>query len=77
MGSATGVIFPADARFFSLSELLWGAFSLLSNLVPGTLSPVPKWPGREANQSPLSNSKVKNAVAIPPLSKTSYVIVLN
>jgi hypothetical protein len=38
--------------------------------VPGSLSLRVKWPGRDADDSPLSSAEVKNGGAIPPLPHT-------
>jgi hypothetical protein len=70
MGSKTGVWFQAGARF-SLFQSGSGVHSASYSKGTGDFSAGLKWPGHEANKSPLSNSKVKNVVAIPPLPKTS------
>jgi hypothetical protein len=45
--------------------------------VPETISPGVKRPGREADHSPPSSAKVKNAGAIPPLLIYLHGIVLD
>jgi hypothetical protein len=53
---------PVDLRIFSSPrhpDRLWGPLNLISNGVPGALSPGVKRPGREADYSPAASAKVK------------------
>jgi hypothetical protein len=62
-GWKTAVQFPAEARNFSLLYSIQtgsGPTQLPIQWVPRTPFPGVKWPGREADQSPLSNSKLNN-----------------
>jgi hypothetical protein len=47
-----------------------GTTQLLTQSVPGALSPGVKRPGREADHSPLSRAEIKNGGAIRPVPHT-------
>jgi hypothetical protein len=64
---------PGRARFFSSAQhpdLLWGP---TCPYPMGTRAPSlgVKWPGHEADNSPLPGAKVKNGAAITPLPHMS------
>jgi hypothetical protein len=70
-----GVRFPAGANNFSLPHAVQtgsGSHPVFYRLVPGALPPELKWPGREADHSPVSSIEVKNVYrVISPLLHTS------
>jgi hypothetical protein len=69
MDGLASVAFMARFFFSTKSRLVLGFTHPLIQVqwVPRAISLGVKWPGREADHSPLSSAEVKNGGAIPPL----------
>jgi hypothetical protein len=72
-----GVRVPVGSRIFSSlrrPDRLWGSLNLLSNGVPGALSPGVKLPGREADHSLATSSEVKKMWIYTPTHPYAFMV---